>query len=78
MYKYLKINLQKETSTYCKQMLLKVIIPTKISDNGNTDKVTGRLNLTIGKSFKIDDCFLDRVPSPICPNTIQIKQVMTH
>lgn len=38
------------TCTYCRHMLLKVTMPTKIQDNGSTDRLADRLNRTRGKS----------------------------
>lgn len=71
-------NLQKDTSTYCKQRLLKLIMPTKTRESGSTDALADALKFTSGKSSKKDFEPLLRVDSPICPNTTQIRHVNTH
>jgi hypothetical protein len=72
-------NLQKETSTYCRQTLLNATIPTNTIERGSTAIPVAGLYRTRGNSWKNEPSTpLFLTPSPICPNMAQIKQVTTH
>jgi hypothetical protein len=72
-------DLQKETSTYCKQTLLNATIPTNTIERGSTAIPVAGLYRTRGNSWKKEPSTpLFLTPSPICPNTAQIKHVTTH
>jgi hypothetical protein len=74
-------NLQKETCTYCKQILLNATIATKMTDSGSTDMPEVSLYFTNGKSVTqlLDmPSLATRSRSPNRPRMKQIRQVRMH